>query len=465
MVFWVMDSAWLSAGSWLRRSRDFLCCSNMMNARFYKINFLSSVISAMFALIAACVSNSNATELMLRDGTVITETAFIEQTAEGDFLFETPAGACAFAARDWIRWGQWQDRKDRPQLILTDGSRLSVFVQAMTRDDLWLESDVWPPQKLTRSYLRTLCFQPPERMLEVDRLLDQPPSESDLSSDRLLTTQGDRLLGQLQSAPAGESPEQPMPGTAGIQQVWWQRASGQPAKPIPVSEIVAIWWSMPPRFARQNTSPAGLLVGLRDGSLLVVQELQQVDKQIRLRLACGAELTTEAELFWSATCFLQPADQGVRYLSDGAPLAFRQVPFFALSRPLGRDRNALGGRLRGGPATYPKGLGMHGTARAVYALQADEEQFAAEVGIDATTGSEGSVIFRVFVERSAEDGSSSWQLAAQTPVLRAGDPLVPLRLDVRQAKRIALVTDFTDRADLGDVANWFNARVLSTMQP
>lgn len=430
-------------------------------------------------LLSGCDSFCSAAELMLRDGTVVAPTSLIERTPEGDFLFGNAQRYDRLTAREWITWGQWHERYDSPQLILTDGSRLSVWIRGLTGNALSIESDVWPTHQLTRDRLRELCFRPPLSMRERDRLLDLLGRDPTSTKDRLLLTQGDRLLGRFQDALPNQAPEPGSPRSIELETIWFERVAGQPARPIPVADVVAVWWQALPMVDRSvperemgsrdprgplPTKRARLLVGLRDGSLLVVERCEQIDMQVRLVLVCGAELTADGSRFWPEVTFLQPLDESVRYLSDSEPLAYRQVPFFALNRPFGRDRNAQGGRLRFAQRVYAKGVGLQGTARAVYELQSGDEQFAAEVGIDTISGEEGSVIFRVFVERQREAGQRVWEMAFQTPIVRGGEPLLPIRLDLRHAQRLALVTDSADRADLGDLANWFNARILRTVE-
>jgi hypothetical protein len=84
-----------------------------------------------------------------------------------------------------------------------------------------------------------------------------------------------------------------------------------------------------------------------------------------------------------------------------------------------------------------KGLGMHSASRLTYALTRPYGRFQAEPAIDDQTGG-GSVGFRVFV-----DG----QVGYASPIVRGGQPPVPVSVDIAGAKRIDLVVDFADRAD------------------
>ena len=77
-------------------------------------------------------------------------------------------------------------------------------------------------------------------------------------------------------------------------------------------------------------------------------------------------------------------------------------------------------------------------------------RFQAELGIDDSTGGRGSVQFRVLV-----DGQERFA----SPIIRGGNPPVPVSVDVAGAKKLELVVDYADRADVLDHADWLNARL------
>ena len=47
-----------------------------------------------------------------------------------------------------------------------------------------------------------------------------------------------------------------------------------------------------------------------------------------------------------------------------------------------------------------------------------------------------------------------------SPILRGGDPPVPVSVDVRGGKKLELVVDYADRADVLDHADWLDARLI-----
>jgi hypothetical protein len=73
------------------------------------------------------------------------------------------------------------------------------------------------------------------------------------------------------------------------------------------------------------------------------------------------------------------------------------------------------------------------------------------VALDDEVAGGGSVTFRVFVDREQK---------LATPVVRGGQPPLPISVDLRGAKQLSLVVDFADRGDQHDHADWLNARLL-----
>ena len=90
------------------------------------------------------------------------------------------------------------------------------------------------------------------------------------------------------------------------------------------------------------------------------------------------------------------------------------------------------------------------------AIEFCDEVRHADLALDDSAGTRGSVIYRVFLEREAGD----WQSAYESPIVRGGEPPLPLSLDVTGALRLALIVDFADRGDELDHANWLNARLV-----
>lgn len=145
------------------------------------------------------------------------------------------------------------------------------------------------------------------------------------------------------------------------------------------------------------------------------------------------------------------------YLDDLKPSAYESTPFLDLAWPLAVGRTLRGGPLRFGKDTYPLGLAMHSRSRATYALGGSAVNggygaFEATVGVDAAAGPRGSAAIDILV-----DGKPAPDIAR---VIHAGDPPALLRVDLKDAKTLTLVTDFGPRGDVQSHVLWTDARLL-----
>ena len=77
-------------------------------------------------------------------------------------------------------------------------------------------------------------------------------------------------------------------------------------------------------------------------------------------------------------------------------------------------------------------------------------RFEAELAVDDSTAGRGSVQFRVLV-----DGRERYL----SPIIHGGQPPTPVSVDVRGARKLELMVDYADRADVLDHADWLNARL------
>jgi hypothetical protein len=78
-------------------------------------------------------------------------------------------------------------------------------------------------------------------------------------------------------------------------------------------------------------------------------------------------------------------------------------------------------------------------------------RFEALAAIDQSAGRGGSVRFRVLL-----DGVEKYA----SPVVRGGEPPVPVSVELGGAKWLELVVDAADRTDVLDRADWLDARLI-----
>ncbi len=277
---------------------------------------------------------------------------------------------------------------------------------------------------------------------------------SGTQSDRLLLDNGDELTGSLVALADGVVRFETDVGPVSIK----------------TERVDAVIFSH--AQSGKEPKPHGLRawLGFRDGSRLLATQLLVAGQTLKLKNA-----DTSLSAAPSSLVFLQPLGGRAAYLSDLVPAACDQRPFLdlggsqapraGLSWPYCNDRNVTGGPLRCGGHLYLKGLGVHSAARLVYdisplplgagqggrAARSPLTRFQSNIGIDDSTAGQGSVQFRVLV-----DGQERYV----SPIIRGGNPPLPVSIDVTGGKQLELIVDYADRADVQDHADWLNARVV-----
>ncbi|HTN74241.1 MAG TPA: NPCBM/NEW2 domain-containing protein [Pirellulaceae bacterium] len=367
-------------------------------------------------------------------------------TADGGITLEVSGKATAYPPEKLVQWGQFVEPQRGPLVVLADGSWLVAELIGLNADYCRVDSRLLGILALPRSLVRGVIFRWPVERAARDRLIDRL-LERTTGPDLLLLANGDELSGQATAHKFdAEKNEDHLLFTAtGVKE----------ASALPLTKLTALAFdgalvdAIPTRGKQ-------LLVGLRDGSQLVVTSASERANRVELTLACGWKMRIiQADLSDDIVAW-QPLGHGVRYLSDLTTTGYKQIPFLTVAWPYHNDRSDLGGRLRAGGARYSKGLGMHSSSRLAYELDGDYRQFAAEIALDDAAGERGSVIFRVFTNR----GDATWQAAYESPVVRGGDAPRSITVDLAGVKRIALIVDFAERGDEQDHADWLNARLL-----
>lgn len=141
----------------------------------------------------------------------------------------------------------------------------------------------------------------------------------------------------------------------------------------------------------------------------------------------------------------------VSYLSERAADAERYVAYLGPSRPYRRDSNVEGRPLKLSGQTYDRGIGTQSRTLLAYRLAPGDRRFQALVGLDDDAGPLGSVVFRVLV-----DGRERFV----SPPLSVRDTPKSIDLDVAGAKLIILATEFGERGEVRDFADWIEARLI-----
>lgn len=366
-------------------------------------------------------------------------------TSEGGLVLEAAGKSTTYTAQDIVYWGSNTEAKRGPVVLLSDGSALIGDPIALNSEELRIDTRLVGELALPRNVVRGIIFRLPADVKSRDALHDRILNRRD-ANDWLLLANGDELTGRATGQKTAEqSAEEQLMFAVGMTKA--------PAS-LGFSKLAAIAFDsvLVDSVARRGNQT---LTVLRDGSQLYVGEIAERGPRQELTLVCGAKVRLDRESLGEDVVFWQPLGGTTTYLSDLDDAGYKHIPFLTQSWSFGRDRNCHGERLRSAGALIAKGLGMRSTSRLAYDLPEDYRTFAAELALDDSAGERGSVIFRVFT--AAETGA--WKTAYESPVIRGGTSPLPISVDIRGAKRLALIVDFAERGDECDDADWLNARL------
>ncbi|MCA9255681.1 MAG: NPCBM/NEW2 domain-containing protein [Phycisphaerales bacterium] len=157
------------------------------------------------------------------------------------------------------------------------------------------------------------------------------------------------------------------------------------------------------------------------------------------------------EIPWSSIRSLSFNSGRVVRLSSLSPQSSTCDTIIGGAWPAQKDLNVTGGPLRIGGRFYEDGWGVHATSRLAFALDGRFDRFSAEVGVDASVGDRGSVVFRVIA-----DGA----VVFESDVMHGGQAAAAIKVDLSGAKTLILECDRADGLDLSDHADWANAYLV-----
>ncbi len=112
--------------------------------------------------------------------------------------------------------------------------------------------------------------------------------------------------------------------------------------------------------------------------------------------------------------------------------------------------------LRLGGVRYPKGLGTHAASTVTVNLRPGDARFVADVGIDDTCGTAGSVVFQVLVDNVVR---------ATTPLLTGASVPLPIAVPVVGGRQLTLRVSNGGDGSACDHADWAGARLEAATPP
>jgi hypothetical protein len=413
-------------------------CSRPAN-RFARYSLCTLCLSGYF--FASAVVNAAPQEGLLANGDVFT--GELRQIADGRAMF----GPSAWSLDEIVRWGNPVMARAQTIVVLADGGQLVTAADwsggaavRLDGDAVVALSDTFREVRLPRAVVSGVVFAQRRSAAEREELVERVRGDSDPepsrenSDDAALLTNKDRISGKLTELGRGS--------------LVIETASG--AAKLPLSRVEAIVFG----GSRQSSivsRPSRLAVGLRDGSLVHVNEITAGAKELAIKAASGWEASGGTA---HDVVALQPVSGDVVYLSDLEPAGYRHVPYLSIEWPYERDLNVDGKPLMVGGKRYLKGIGMHSASRLTYKLDGKYKRFDASVAIDDSAGRRGSVTFAVYTIRDAK-----LQEAYKSDIVRGGEAPRRVSIDVTGAQSLTLVVDFADRGDEMDRANWLDARL------
>lgn len=186
---------------------------------------------------------------------------------------------------------------------------------------------------------------------------------------------------------------------------------------------------------------------LADGSRLGVTDARLEKGQVVARARFGATIRLPLADLARVHVRGGPAT----YLSERAEAAVQYVSYVGPTRPYRRDATVDGHPFLLAGQLYDRGLGTQTRTLLAYKLEPGDRRFQALVGVDDRAGPQGSVVFRVLVDN---------QERFTSPPLAARDMPQAIDIDVAKAKVLILISEFGERGEVRDLADWIEARVV-----
>jgi NPCBM/NEW2 domain len=319
---------------------------------------------------------------------------------------------------------------DASHVILPDGDRIMrASIESSTETGLKVQSDVLGELSVPLESILGLIFVGHTPISELDALWEQVRLTPRTGEVAWLAN-GDRIAG----------------GFLGLDDSKVKiQVSGKPVE-LDRAGVVALGFD-PTLVSYPRPKSDFLELSLKDGSRLGVTEARIDDGVILATTRYeGAIRVPLNELLR-----VHVRSSSVVYLSERKALRDQYLTYIGPTREYRVDRTVDGHLFRLGGQTYDRGLGTQSTTFLAYRVEPGDHHFQAIVGVDDRAGPLGSVVFRVLV-----DGKERYK----TPPMTDHDPPRPLDVDLAGAKYFILATEFGDRGDVRDLADWVEARVI-----
>ena len=139
------------------------------------------------------------------------------------------------------------------------------------------------------------------------------------------------------------------------------------------------------------------------------------------------------------------------YLDERPVAAEKYVGYIGNPRPFRKNATVEGHTFRLSGHDFDRGLGTESRTLLAYRVEPGDLRFQASVGLDDRSGPLGNVVFAVIV-----DGVERFK----SPPMSVRDGPKTLDIDLQGAKVLVLITEFGERGNVRDIADWVEARIL-----
>jgi NPCBM/NEW2 domain len=319
---------------------------------------------------------------------------------------------------------------------LINGDRVVAGLTNMVDDAviaLWKSHPEWPPVRIPSETIAGILLsapvEPAQRARWFTRVFSRGPK-----TDVVLLQNGDRALGDLFS----------------FDQTTLKLSQGGKPLAIEMARVRGITFNS----SLVNLPPVKqprIHVTLTDGSQLTgYAASRERGGPLRLTTVFGSPL----ELPLPSIAAIRFLDGRATYLSELEPRAARASGYFETVErvAVAKDRNVLDGPLVVHGTEYPKGLGTRSQSLIEYDLGGRYSRFEATAALDDLAGGKGSVRFVV-----EKDGVRIFESGLVTG-MSAAAAVGPL--DIGGAKKLALIIEYGELADINDWADWCDAVVI-----
>lgn len=195
-------------------------------------------------------------------------------------------------------------------------------------------------------------------------------------------------------------------------------------------------------------APSGIWaeVELVDGSLLRARRIVSGPDAWQLTTTSGSDIAVQKDAVAGMGFFGGRA----AYLSDMPFEHSEHRPYLDGGAPPTRDVGVAQFPLAMDDRRIRKGIQVHPYTKIDFSA-AGYQRFLATIGVDDAAGENASVVFRLLV-----DG----RVVFESPEMTATSPPLEVNVALSEAKVVSMETDFGRRADVDDLADWGDARLV-----